>query len=65
MLPEKASLFPWTDFMLPEKAGLVLQREFMLPEKASLVPFRREFMLPLRQVYWFPEGNSSFPEGKS
>ena len=48
MLPEKASLFPRTDFMLPEKASLVLQRELMLPKKASLVPFGREFMLPLK-----------------
>lgn len=54
MLPEKASLFPRTDFMLPEKASLVLQKEFMLPEKASLVPFRREFMLPVKASLLVP-----------
>ena len=54
MLPEKASLFPRTDFMLPEKASLVLRREFMLPEKASLVPFRREFMLPVKASLLVP-----------
>ena len=54
MLPENASLFPWTDFMLPEKASLVLQREFMLPEKASLVSFRREFMLSVKASLLVP-----------